>query len=59
MPRHLQLAISSDEELTKVLAEATISEGGVSSNINPFLFPKYNAKGKVKKEKDAHGTQEI
>ena len=60
MPRHLQLAINSDDELTKVLAETTISEGGVSTNIHPFLWPEKNTKGKAKKEKAAaQGTQEV
>lgn len=37
-PRHLQLAIRNDEELNKLLARVTISEGGVLPNIPPQLL---------------------
>lgn len=43
-PRHLQLAIRNDEELTKVMAQSTISSGGVLPNIQEALFPKKGAK---------------
>ncbi len=39
-PRHLQLAIKNDEELNELLAEVTISEGGILPNIQPVLLPK-------------------
>ena len=39
-PRHLQLAIRSDEELNKLLADVTISQGGVLPNIHSVLLPK-------------------
>ena len=39
-PRHLQLAIKNDEELNKVLAEITLSQGGVLPNVQGFLFGK-------------------
>lgn len=39
-PRHLQLAIRSDDELNKLLSNVTISQGGVLPNILPVLLPK-------------------
>ena len=39
-PRHLQLAISNDEELGKLLQGVTISQGGVLPHIHPVLLPK-------------------
>ena len=39
-PRHLQLAIRNDEELNKLLAGVTISQGGVLPNIQAILLPK-------------------
>ncbi|EFN60068.1 hypothetical protein CHLNCDRAFT_48410 [Chlorella variabilis] len=44
-PRHIQLAVRNDEELSKLLAGVTISEGGVLPNIHSMLLPK---KGKKK-----------
>ena len=40
IPRHLQLAIRNDEELNKLLAGVTISQGGVLPNIHAVLLPK-------------------
>ena len=40
IPRHLQLAIRNDEELNKLLAGITISQGGVLPNIQAILLPK-------------------
>ena len=42
-PRHVQLAIRSDEELNKLLARVTISQGGVLPNILAVLLPKKSA----------------
>ncbi|KAM3725294.1 Histone H2A-IV [Dirofilaria immitis] len=39
-PRHLQIAIRTDEELDKLLSNVTISEGGVLPHIPAALFPK-------------------
>jgi len=38
LPRHIQLAISNDEELHKYLGHATIASGGVRPNINAVLL---------------------
>ena len=40
IPRHLQLAVRNDEELSKLLGSITISEGGVLPNIHAVLIPK-------------------
>lgn len=39
-PRHIQLAIRNDEELSKYLAKVTIAEGGVLQNIHQALVGK-------------------
>ncbi|XP_008591604.1 PREDICTED: histone H2A type 4-like [Galeopterus variegatus] len=50
-PRHLQLAVRSDEELNKLLGRMTVAQGGVLPNIQAVLLPKkteshQKAKGK-------------
>eukprot|EP00923_Selenidium_pygospionis_P030741 GHVN01054543.1.p1 GENE.GHVN01054543.1~~GHVN01054543.1.p1 ORF type:complete len:159 (+),score=15.75 GHVN01054543.1:67-477(+) len=45
VPRHLQLAVRSDEELNKFLGGITICSGGVMPNIHDVLLPK-SKKGK-------------
>ena len=47
IPRHIQLAIRNDEELTKLLGDVTIAAGGVLPNIHSTLLPasKNKAKG--------------
>ncbi|XP_077979512.1 histone H2A-like [Glandiceps talaboti] len=40
IPRHLQLAIRNDEELSKLMFGVTISQGGVIPHIHPVLLPK-------------------
>ena len=44
-PRHLQLAIRNDEELNRLLANVTISQGGVLPNIQAVLLPKKSGGG--------------
>ncbi|KAJ3602359.1 hypothetical protein NHX12_030118 [Muraenolepis orangiensis] len=39
-PRHLLLAVRNDEELNKLLAGVTFSEGGVLPHIQASLLPK-------------------
>ncbi|KII86516.1 hypothetical protein PLICRDRAFT_144277, partial [Plicaturopsis crispa FD-325 SS-3] len=46
VPRHLQLAIRNDEELSKLLGDVVISQGGVVPNIDPALLPTKSGKGK-------------
>eukprot|EP00798_Chlamydomonas_sp_ICE-L_P002209 gene2209-biopygen13109 len=44
VPRHVQLAIRNDEELSKLLGSVTIANGGVLPNIHSVLLPKKSAK---------------
>jgi histone H2A len=44
IPRHIQLAIRNDEELSKLLGEVTIANGGVLPNIHTVLLPKKTGK---------------
>jgi histone H2A len=44
-PRHIQLAIRNDEELNKLLGDATIPSGGVLPNIHTALLPKKSKTG--------------
>ena len=43
-PRHIQLAVRNDEELSKLLGEVTIANGGVLPNIHQVLLPKKSEK---------------
>ncbi|BBN04175.1 histone H2A [Marchantia polymorpha subsp. ruderalis] len=43
-PRHMQLAVRNDEELSKLLASVTIANGGVLPNIHSVLLPKKSGK---------------
>jgi len=47
VPRHIQLAVRNDEELSKLLGAVTIAAGGVLPNIHQTLLPK-KAGGKGK-----------
>ncbi|XP_052191986.1 histone H2AX-like [Diospyros lotus] len=49
VPRHIQLAVRNDEELSKLLGSVTIANGGVLPNIHQTLLPK-KAGGKDKAE---------
>ena len=40
VPRHVQMAVRSDEELNKLLGGVTIASGGVMPNIHSVLLPK-------------------
>jgi hypothetical protein len=46
VPRHIQLAVRNDEELSKLLGAVTIANGGVLPNIHNVLLPKKTGKGK-------------
>jgi histone H2A len=44
IPRHIQLAIRTDEELSKLLGSVTIAAGGVLPSIHSVLLPKKGKK---------------
>ena len=44
IPRHIQLAVRNDEELSKLLGTVTIASGGVMPNIHAVLLPKKSKK---------------
>ncbi|GMH37408.1 hypothetical protein BSKO_05281 [Bryopsis sp. KO-2023] len=46
IPRHIQLAIRNDEELSKLLSDVTIANGGVLPNIHQVLLPNKTSKKK-------------
>uniref|UniRef100_A0A453K1B9 Histone H2A n=4 Tax=Triticinae TaxID=1648030 RepID=A0A453K1B9_AEGTS len=46
VPRHIQLAVRNDEELSRLLGAVTIAAGGVLPNIHTTLLPKKVGKGK-------------
>ncbi|KAG6536155.1 histone H2AX [Zingiber officinale] len=46
VPRHIQLAVRNDEELSKLLGTVTIASGGVLPNIHQTLLPSKGGKGK-------------
>ncbi|XP_030923752.1 probable histone H2A.1 [Quercus lobata] len=45
VPRHIQLAVRNDEELSKLLGSMTITNGGVLPNIHNMLLPKKTSAG--------------
>lgn len=47
VPRHIQLAVRNDEELSKLLGEVTIANGGVMPNIHNLLLPKKTGSSKA------------
>ncbi|MBA0699796.1 hypothetical protein Goari_001402 [Gossypium aridum] len=46
VPRHIQLAVRNDEELSKLLGSVTIANGGVLPNIHQTLLPRKMGKDK-------------
>ena len=44
IPRHVQLAIGNDDELSRLMCGVTIAQGGVIPNIHAVLLPKKNEK---------------
>jgi len=55
LPRHIQLAVRNDEELSKYLGDVTIAGGGVLPNIHSVLLP---AKNKAAGKDDTGPSQE-
>ncbi|KAF6173947.1 hypothetical protein GIB67_039898 [Kingdonia uniflora] len=47
VPRHIQLAVRNDEELSKLLGSVTIANGGVMPNIHNLLLPKKTGSSKA------------
>lgn len=56
IPRHIQLAVRNDEELSKLLGSVTIVNGGVLPKIHPNLLPKAR---KDKKPEIGSASQEF
>lgn len=46
VPRHMQLAVRNDDELSKLLGSVTIANGGVLPNIHQTLLSKTTVKRK-------------
>jgi histone H2A len=40
VPRHIQLYVRNDEELSKLRGDVTIANGGVMPNIHNLVLPK-------------------
>jgi histone H2A len=47
VPRHIQLAVRNDEELSRLLGMVTIANGGVMPNIHNLLLPKKSGGSKA------------
>ncbi|XP_058831060.1 histone H2A, sperm-like [Topomyia yanbarensis] len=58
VPRHIQLAVRNDDELSVLLKEVTISEGGVLPNIQAILLPKSTKAKKTQDSSQAGPSQE-
>ncbi|XP_058068730.1 uncharacterized protein LOC131218063 [Magnolia sinica] len=52
IPRHVLLVVENDEELEKLLARVTISNGGVLPNINSILLHKKSEEASKSPKKD-------
>ena len=48
IPRHIMLAIKNDDELNKMMSNATIADGGVLPGIAEELIPRSKSKVKAK-----------
>ncbi|PFH37891.1 histone H2AX [Besnoitia besnoiti] len=48
IPRHIQLAVRNDEELSKFLGGVTIASGGVMPHVHAVLLPKQSKSKKGK-----------
>ena len=57
VPRHIQLAVRNDEELSKLLSGVTIAAGGVLPNIHEVL--QMHGKGKKGKKTSGSVSQEF
>ncbi|KAJ6776421.1 HISTONE H2A [Salix koriyanagi] len=53
VPRHIQLAVRNDEELSKLLGDVTIANGGVMPNIHNLLLPKKAGSSKAPADDDS------
>ncbi|XP_050042290.2 histone H2A-like [Dermacentor andersoni] len=58
-PRHLQLAVRNDDELSKLLSGVTIAEGGVLPHIRPQLLPKASSAKSKKSDETAAASQDF
>ncbi|KAI4983203.1 hypothetical protein ZWY2020_023695 [Hordeum vulgare] len=58
-PRHIQLAVRNDEELSRLLGGVTIAAGGVLPNINSVLLPKKAGKAAAGTGASASQSQEF
>ena len=52
-PRHIMFAIRNDEELSRLLSDVTIAQGGVQPHIARELIPKKKAKGHAAEEDES------
>ena len=57
-PRHVQLGIRTDRELSQLLSSVTIAQGGVSPNIDAMLLPKRKSKKPVEHSLSNQTTDE-
>ncbi|KAF8390126.1 hypothetical protein HHK36_024648 [Tetracentron sinense] len=59
VPRHIQLAVRNDEELSKLLAAVMIANGGVLPNIHQTFLPKKAGKGKGRSDPTSIGALKL
>ena len=57
-PRHIQLAIRNDQELTKLLGDVTIAQGGVLPDVHPALLSKKQQQQKQQGRQGSHSVGE-